>query len=517
MVRLKLFLCIFFLLTSWAGFAQRSPMYLEHAELLSYDKGSMDCQVFSGNVRFRQDKMLLFCDIAYYYSRENVMRAFGNVRIKQGNDVTIYGDRMMYDGNTGISHIRRNVRLISGDLTLTTDSLDYDRENDRGIYKHGGKLVDKQNTLTSKCGEFKMKENDNLFWNNVKLVNEDMIITTDSLRYDANKKTMYFVTATNIDYKEDTKIYTEKGIYNTETEITKLFKNSRIKRTDGKQLRGDTIFYNKNTGIGEAFHRAEMLDTVQQIMLRAHYIYYNELTEQSLARDSALLMDCSSADTLFLHAKLMLTLPDSSFTIGKAIGNVRFFHEDMQGRCDSLIYTSRDSIVSMYSNPILWSDNNQLSGDFIQIYTKDNKMDWMHIQQSAFSIEKIDSTYYNQMIGKDLKAFTEDGVLKRIEVTGNAQTIYFPKDESNGSLVGLNRGESSKITIHLTNRKLDWLVMSPASKGVIYPLENLTAERLYFPGFIWQEDLRPKDKMDVFTEKSPVEPAVKKIERKRKR
>ena len=512
----KILFGILFLIVSLGSFAQGNPLYLEHAELLSFDKNSMDCQIFSGNVQFRQDKMALFCDTAYFYDTENLMRAFGNVRIKQG-DLTIHSKRMVYDGNTGIARMRRNVRLINGDLTLETDSLDFDRDNDRGIYKHGGTLIDAQNTLTSVCGEFKMQENDNLFWDNVVLVNEEITLHTDTLRYDTNLKTMYFIAPTHIDYKDDTKIYTEDGFYNTETETTKLFKNSRVKKTDGKQLRGDTIFYNKSAGFGEVFHRAELLDTVQQTILRAHYVYYNENTEESLARDSALLMDYSSADTLFLHAKLMLTLPDSCFTIGKAIGNVRFYHEDVQGRCDSLIYTSRDSIASMYSNPILWSDNNQISGDFIQIYTKDNKFDWMHIQQSAFAIEQIDTTCYNQLIGKELKAFTEEGQLKRIEVTGNAQTIYFPKDDEDGSLVGMNKAESSKITIYLKNRKMDWILMTPASKGVIYPMENLTAAQMYFPGFIWQEEVRPKDKMDVFVEKSPAEPAVKKPERRRKK
>ncbi len=509
------FISILFLLSVFPIDAQKGSMlYLENAETLSFDKESMDCQVLLGNVRFRQDNIYLYCDTAYFYDTKNTLHAFGNVRIRQGDTLNIYGKRLYYDGNNKLARVRGKVRMINKSLVLETDSLNYDRQNNKAYYNYGGKLSDKDNVLTSTQGIFFLNSKINVFRQNVRLQSPDLFLTTDSLKYNSNSKIVYFISPTNMKYQEKTKIYSERGWYNTQTETSQLLKNAFVEDAERKRLKGDSILYNKKKGIAEVFHRVEIRDSAQNMSIFGNYAYYNENTKSGLVKDSALMVDYSSKDTLYLHAKLLKTSEDSASKIIKGIGNVRFFRNDTQGRCDSLIYLSQDSVINMYSNPVLWSDNNQLSGDFIQIYQRNNTIDWVHVQKWAYAIVKEDSVHYNQLSGKDLKGYIRNGELYKIEVSGNAESIYFPKEED-GTLIGMNKSESSKLTVYTKDKKVDRIILSPASKGVMYPLEKVKPEQMYLAKFNWMEDIRPKTKNDVFYTETVKEKSKEKKKRKR--
>ena len=60
-------------------------------------------------------------------------------------------------------------------------------------------------------------------------------------------------------------------------------------------------------------------------------------------------------------------MKDSVFKSAKGFHNVRFFRNDLQGKCDSLFYSDRDSVMRMYGLPVLWSDQQQISGEEIHV------------------------------------------------------------------------------------------------------------------------------------------------------
>ncbi|HEY6913598.1 MAG TPA: hypothetical protein VI413_02895, partial [Paludibacter sp.] len=171
---------------------------------------------------------------------------------------------------------------------------------------------------------------------------------------------------------------------------------------------------------------------------------------------------------------------------------------DVQGICDSLTYSARDSILNMHGGPVLWAEDNQLSGEFIQAFTKNEKVNKIHIQRVAVAIQHQDSVYYNQLSGKEIIAYVDSNQLKKVDVNGNAETIYYPVDDKDSTLIGLNKTKSSFVVMYLKNKKVERVVMTSATTGTMYPLAQLSGGELYLKNFFWLEDQRPKSKKDLF-------------------
>jgi lipopolysaccharide export system protein LptA len=492
-------------------------LVLEHAETLTFDKEKKaDVQVLNGNVRFRHDDALMFCDSAYFYADNNSMDAFGHVRMEQGDTLFVFSDVLFYDGNTKIARLRKNVRMINNNVVLTTDSLNYNRAANMGYYFNGGEMRDSSNVLVSERGYYYPNNKFAEFKYNVVLTNDDLEITSDTLRYNTDTKIAYLVGPSNVN-SEDGQIYTVSGTYNTDTQYSELFKRSQVTTKDGRFLTADTIYYDKSEGIGRVFSRAEMIDTTQKVILRGNIGKYNEILSSGFFTDSALVVEYSSAsDSLFMHADSLFYEKDSTYNQLRAYNNVRFFKSDMQGKCDSLTYSSRDSIMTMYFEPILWSENNQITGDVVQAFIVDSVVDYVFVHENAMMVmqDEVDDFRFNQLIGRQIKGYIKDNELYKVDVDGNAQSIYHPREED-GTLVGINRTESSFMTVYLKDNELERIVLFPGATGKITPDENLQKEDVFFPNFAWHEELRPINKEDIFRKTVP--PVKKKEERKRRR
>lgn len=474
-------------------------IYLENSDVLSFDKLlHPDLQVLKGNVRFRHDNAKLYCDSAYFFEKANSLNAYGHVRIVQGDTLFVFGDVLYYDGNTKLARLRHNVRMVNRKTTLVTDSLNYDRLANLAYYYTGGKIFDPLNELTSIWGQYSPSTNDALFKNKVHLTNKNFFMDSDTLKYNTRTSVANIVGPTHILYKNETNIYSSRGWYNTATEQSMLLDRSKIRHKDGKTLVADTIFYDKKLNYGEGFTKVVLNDTVQKSTLYGEYCYYSESLKKGLATDSALLVDWSSKDTMSVHADTLMTSKDSIYNAVNGFYHVRIFRNDVQGLCDSLYYSSRDSIVSMYHEPVLWSDNNQLSGDFIQAFTKNKKINKVYIQHAAMAVQHEDSVYFNQLSGKEIIAHIDSGQLKRVNVNGNAETIYYPRDDKDSTLVGLNKTQSSFVTMYLKNKKIQRVVLTSASNGNMYPLTQLSGGDIYLKNFFWLKDERPRNVKDLF-------------------
>jgi lipopolysaccharide export system protein LptA len=487
-------------------------VYLENSENIFFDKvKSPDMQILQGNVRFRHDNVMMYCDSAYFYEKANSLDAFGNVKIIQGDTLFVYGDVLYYDGNIKLARLRHNVRMINRKTTLTTDSLNYDRTTNLAYYYTGGKIVDQVNTLTSIWGQYSTRTNDAIFKNNVHLVNKNYILDADSLRYNTKTHIANLIGKTHILYNDETDVYSKRGWYNTDTERSMLLDRSLVKHKDGKTLVGDTIFYDKKKKYGEGFSHVVMTDSVQKSTLFGNYSYYSDENKSGMATDSALLVDWSTKDTMTIHADTLFSSKDSIYNVARGYYHVRFYRNDVQGLCDSLTYSSRDSIMNMHGEPVLWSDNNQLSGEFIQAHTKNSKVNRINIQRGAMAIQYQDSVYYNQLSGKEIIAHIDSGQLRKVDVNGNAETIYYPMDDKDSTLVGLNKTQSSFVVMYMKNKKMNRIVMTSASTGTMYPMLKLSEENLYLKNFFWLEEQRPnnvKDLFLVFPKTKRIKPAV---------
>ncbi|MFV0470551.1 MAG: OstA-like protein [Paludibacteraceae bacterium] len=491
-------------------------VYIQYSKDLFFDQLlHPDVQVLKGDVCFKHDNALLYCDSAYFNDKLNTFDAYSNVRIVQGDTLTAYGDYLNYDGNTKLAHLKYNVKMVNRNTTLYTDSMLYDRMGNLAYYYTGGTIVDGTNTLTSIWGQYSPATHFALFKNDVELKNPDFTLKSDTLTYNTTTKIANIVGKTHIVYRGETDVYSKSGWYNTVTDRMMLLDRSLVKHKEGKSITGDTIFYDKKNKYAESYSNVMMIDTVQKSTIYGHYVLYDEIKEFGLATDSALFVDWSGKDTLYLSADTLENMKDSIYNKVEGFKNVRFFRPDIQGFCDSLKYNARDSILHLNGTPVLWAENNQLMGEKITAYTKNQRVEKVRIEQAAIAIQKDTLNYFNQLSGKEIVAYIDSGEVKKVNVNGNAETIYFPKDEKTRKFVGVNKTLSSFVTAYLKEKKIERIVLTKASSGVMYPLDEMGEDDLYLRYFYWYENERPLKYDDVFTRYPPVERTKRSESKKR--
>ena len=468
----------------------------EYSDSLVIDKKQHpDYKLFVGNVRFRRDSMFMYCDSAHLYDQINTLYAFGNVKMEQGDTLFVYGDYLHYDGNTGIARLRDGVRLINRNVTLYTDSLNYNQEENVGYYFEGGKIVDSTNVLTSVYGQYSPDTKMAVFQYDVELTNPKYVLYSDTLEYSTESKIAQILGPSTIVSDSNT-IYSDRGWYDTDKDLSMLLDRSIIV-SKSQRLTGDTIYYNRNRGFGEVFGNMVMNDSVRRVVMEGQYGYYDEKSEFAFATDSALVIEYSGVDTLFLHADTLKSYNDTLSRVLEAYHGVRFYRNESQGVCDSMVYWVADSLLTMFDNPILWNENYQIFGDTIKIYMNDGTIDWAHIPTNAFASEQKDSLFFNQLSGKELKAFFQNGELKQVDMSGNVETIYYPQ-ERDSTYIGLNSAIGGFLTMFLKDRTLDKMILYPQPKGVLTPVAFIKPDMLFLPRYQWFDYLRPVNKADVF-------------------
>lgn len=460
-----------------------------------------DIQVLRGSVKLRHDSMYMFCDSALIYESSNSVEAFGNVKMEQGDTLFIYGDYLYYDGMSQLAKLRENVRLINKETQLSTDSLNYDRVEGLGYYFDGGTLTDDQNTLTSEEGEYNVSSKVAIFNNDVVLVNTDFTLTSDQLTYSTATKMALIDSPADI-VNDDTHIHTTSGRYYTDSEQAELLQRSVI-TNEGKDLTGDSLFYNRIAGFGEAFGNVILNDTANKNILKGDYCYYDEKGQNAFATKRALAIDYSQGDSLFLHADTLRLLTynvstDSVQREMRAYNKVRAYRSDVQAVCDSLVFHTTDSCMTMYHNPVLWHGPEQLLGEEIRVYMNDSTIEWAHIVNQALAIEEYDSLHYNQVTGKEMKAFFEEGEMREVEVNGNVLVVYYPVEEKDSSLILMNYSEGSLLKMFLRDRKMDKGLFVGKTTGTAYPLDQIPSGKDKLGPFIWLDNIRPRDKDDIF-------------------
>ena len=362
-------------------------VYLVHADELFYEKWrNNDAQVLRGKVEFQHAGARLLCDSANFFETSNSFEAFGHVRMYQGDTLSLTSDYGYYDGNDQLMQALQNVVLKHRGTTLYTDSLYYDRLWNMGYYQEGGKMVDKTTTLVSDWGEYHTDTKMAIFYYDVTMRDKNFTLTTDSLYYDTNLKQAHIIGPSNINSGKS-HIYSELGYYNTQTEQGILL-NRSVLDNEGRLLTGDSLWYDGRSGVSEAFRNMVYTDTINKNMLTGNYGYYNDSTGYAMSTDSAMAVDFSQRDSLFMHADTFKVFTfnketDSVYRVVHAYNKVRAYRIDLQAVCDSLVYNQQDSCMTLYKDPIVWNQNQQLLGEEIRVYMKDSVLDHAHVRPSA--------------------------------------------------------------------------------------------------------------------------------------
>lgn len=496
---------------------QRDKVFLERADELTMREGT-DFQLVVGNVEFRKGDMFMYCDSAHFYDTDNSLDAFGNVRMEQGDTLFVYADELSYNGNKELAELfaapGKKVRLINRDVMLETDVFNYDMAINLGYYNVGGVLTDKQNRLESIEGEYSPDSKDANFYGQVHLNShsqrDSLDIYTDTLLYNTGTHVAELVCYSEIINAQGT-IFTSNGTYNTDAGIADLYDRSLVVTSTDKTLTGDTLFYDRKRGYGEAFGNMVMTDSVKKTTLKGDYGFYNELTDSAFVTGRTLGMEYSGQDTLYMHGdtirafRVINEIPADSIhevcadTTHYVIVNprVRFYRADIQGLCDSLTLVQRDSMMYLDIHPIVWSGERQIFGSTIEVHFNDSTADWANLPQFGLMAEAIEEGFYNQLSGKVMKAYFENQDLKHLDVSGNVQAIFLPQ-ESDSTYNKIFNVESSFLAADFNKRQLERMKLWPQTNGTGTPLYLAKKSLYYLPRFKWYGDLRPVSPEDVF-------------------
>lgn len=504
-------------------------LYILNSDVLYKNYSDPGADVLVGHVKLSRDGSLLDCDSAKYYKSMGSFDAFGNVRFNRGDSITLTCDTLFYDGFSRQMKARGKVVMTKGRSKLVTKRLDYDRAYGVGMYFDGGTIYDGDNVLTSEWGQYTEDTKMAFFTGDVKLVNGGTTVLSDSLDYNTTNKDAYFsgnvslknenydlvsnaiyyntqtekariVSPTNINTSDGVFIYSYDGDYDMRNNSADLLKGSYVIK-DMRRIEGDSLHFNQATGRNEAYRNVVINDEENKVILKGNYCWYEDSTGNALATDSAVVIDYSSPDTMYMHADTLRLFSfnhqtDSAYHDLHAYHHVRIFRNDIQAVCDSMVTHEQDSCTYMYGQPILWNENQQVFGEEIRIYNNDSTINWIHVINQTMTIERLDSISFNQVSAKEMKTFFKGKEIDRNEAHGNVLVCYY-FSEDDGTPVGMNYSESTDLTVFMQDRKVSKIWM-PASTGKMYPPEMIPTDKRLLKNFAWFDYIRPLNKDDIF-------------------
>lgn len=479
-------------------------IHLLHSDELFYDqRRNPDAQILRGHVRFSHDGVILTCDSAYYYEQDNSFDAFGHVKMNQHDTLTLASRTLFYDGNDQMAQARHDVVLTHYKSKLFTDSLDYDRLYELGYFFQGGKLVDKDNVLTSEWGQYSPATREAIFNYNVDLKNPKFTLLSDTLHYNTGSGFARIVGPSNID-NGDNHIYSERGTYDTRADRAYLLDRS-IVSNKGITITGDSLDYTGAGAISKAFGNVVYVDKDSRNMFTGNYVLYADSTGYAEAADSAVAIDYSQRDTLYVHADTfkLYTYDINTDTVWRefrAYNHVRAFRIDMQAVCDSMVFITRDSCLTLYRDPILWQQGQQLLGEEIKAWVNDSTIDSTYVIRQALSVERLDTMCYNQVTGNIMRSYFNKGQMKMTWAEGNVVVRYYPLD-SDSLMIGLLESESAELKLFMGEKQLDKIWM-PQAEGKLHPLALATKKERFLDNFGWFDYVRPLNKDDIFVWRS---------------
>ena len=470
-------------------------------DLFEFRKDGERIRRLVGNVVFAQKTSTMYCDSSYYYVKDNVMEAFGNVRIVD-DSVTITSRKLIYDGQDRTSKLRENVVYTKGDQRLTTDFLDYNMDTEVGNYFNGGKLKDSINVLTSASGYYYGLQKYAMFYSEVVLNAPDYILQSDTLRYNTIPKIAITEGKTTIITEDESILHANGGVFRTKTDQSE-FVEGTIETID-YYMEGDELFFDDLKKYYDATGNVQLTAKNEDIVITGDNGYSDKNNGISKVYGNALMRRFLSRDTLYVAADTLVSI-ESEYDSAKRIlayHNVRIWKSNLQGLADSTSYFLNDSLLYFYEDPIFWNLKNQLEGDTIVMEITEKEIKNMSLLQRAFLATEDTIQNYNQIKGRTMKAFFKKSKIDKIDVNGNGESIYYVLDEDDPTdifTLGMNRILCSNMTIRFVNEKLDNISFYIRPEARFIPPHELTPSVQVLDGFEWRGDQRP-ELVDLMTD-----------------
>ncbi len=498
----KLFL-LTLLLFSIGSYSQAKIIkILSTDQSISDDEKYPGAKVLIGNVKMKHEGATLESKFALFYQKENIFKAVGDVVIEQGDSIIQYSDFALYNGNTKIAKSWGHVEINDKEMKLSTDTLYFDRKEQILFYPSGGTIRDKKNTLKSTRGTYFLQDKKFTAKTKVTVVNPDNNLESDHLDYYTNTNLAYLYgpsTVTNL--KDSTKIYSERGFYDTNTDISYFVKNAKLFLKE-RTVIADSLYYDKRKGFASATNRIKVIDTVQNMVAKGNYAELYEKKDSLFIVDNPVAITVVDKDSMYVAGDKILLTGKPEKRIARIFNNVKIFKSDLQGKCDSIHTSQTTGLTRMFVNPILWSGKNQITGDSIQILMnkKTEKLDSLKVLKNAFMVQKdsLSKDDFNQIKGRNIYGKFKDNALRIMLVKGNAESLYHNRNEDTQKLETITKEIASDIEFTLIENEIEQTKYFKKSEGKTFPPSEFPSKEKKFKGFIWRADEQPKSVEDIF-------------------
>ncbi|MCK0131492.1 hypothetical protein MWU59_08245 [Flavobacteriaceae bacterium F08102] len=496
---MKKALFCFWILLPLLAFSQVKRINILHADNVNLDDQKYpDATVLLGNVVVEHEGVTMRSKKAIFYKNKNFIRAFGDVYFNQGDTITQTSTYVEYNGNSKKAKSWGEVVLKDPTMTLTTDTLYLNRVQQLLNYRNGATIRDTTNTLVSKVGNYYLRTSKFEALSSVVLTNPDYVLESDHLvYYTHNGKTILNGPSTITG--EETFIYTENGFYDTKKNISHFLKPSKIVYK-GREITADSLYYDRNLGFASAVMNIKLTDTANNSLIRGNYAEVYQKLDSAFVVDRAVAISEIEKDSLYIHGDTLLITGKPEKRVIRAFHHVKFFKSDLSGKCDSIYSDQKTGLTKMFNKPILWSNENQVYGDTIHLVSniETEKLDSIKVLNNAFIMQKDSVGNLNQIKGRNILGRFIDNDLDNVLVVGNAEVIFFIRDEAKDELIGINKRSSSSIRFFFEEGKIKKAAFYVSPEGTTYPPSELPEEERLFQGAVWRIDEKPLKMEDIF-------------------
>lgn len=508
-IRLNPVLFLFLLLISNLTFAQEGRQIDYESDRTIRDEiqypGATILSKVENQVHFTHEGIEVWCDQAIHYAEDNFFMAYGNVKMNQGDTITLDSDYAEYNGNTQFAFASGNVKMNNPQTTLETDTLFFNRINQEAYYRSGGTVRDTASVLQSDVGRYYLENEKYTFMSDVVLTNPEYVINSAQMDFYTDTGHVYFYGPTTINSETST-IYCERGFYDTRGDTGYFVRNSRIDY-ENRILEGDSLYFDRNTNFASGTNNIKVTDTMNNSIIKGHYAeVFRDRDSLFITKRAVAISAQEEQDSLYIHADTLMVTGPPQDRIIRGFYDVRLFRSDMSGKSDSLHVSEVTGVTKMLGNPVLWSGLSQMTGDTIHLLNNldTDQLDSLKVFDNAFVIQKDSIEGFNQIKGKELFGLFEDNELYQADLYKNTETLYYPRS-SDGSLIGINKTLSSSIQINFTDQEIDEIIYFQNIDGNLFTEQEVPLEERQLPGFIWRGDEQLHSVDDLFKGDPPLE------------
>ena len=463
--------------------------------------------------------MDIWSDKAFFYKSENRFNAIGNVRVQQGDSLVLTSKLVNYYGKTKLAVAKEDVVLDNKEMLLKTDTLYFDRIADKAFYPSNGTVYDSLTTITSKRGTYISENKKYQFENQVVITNPDFRLTSSRMDFYTDSKHAFFYGKTTI-VGEDYVIHCKEGFYDTERKLGYFKKEASIDYND-RNIIGDSIYFDDAKQYAAATQNIRIKDTINNTFLTGNYGQVFKAIDSAMVTHKAVAINLVEQDSLFIHADTLIATGPTEERILRGFHDVRIFKEDLSGKTDSIHFNQKNGRARLIRrpmsdkelqfltpkeiaerNPILWTDESQMTGDEIHLTIDMEKevLDSLLIYNNAFVVEQdtLDIANFNQIKGLQLKGKFSGKSLETVDVIQNTEMVYYLYDDETLDLVGIDKAICSALRLTFEESGIDKVTFFTDPDGIVYPPEELPANTRQLLGFSWREDERIYKKEDLF-------------------